>query len=266
MANRVSLPPSLLAAVEAHRCFSGCYSDGSTGIFCTDVGQPALPMVEVHCSDCLTWHVGVPAHLLPSSIQGPTALAHELSRHMRRHRGFMWSLSGYHLAGHLLGGGFWLTAVCLGPGVFVVRPNRGRGPVSDAIHVLLEAFHLKLAPCSGPRMLDAKDYVGQPIHIRYSPGDPVTPDKASLLGSPQCRTTWAPGFEPAVVVEHLPSVAAAATTVSHSPVTAASPSSSSTTSGSRALHAAVPGEVCSTCGHEVMVRQLLYGTYSGCLC
>jgi hypothetical protein len=263
MANRVSLPPPLLAAVEAHPCFSGCYSDGSTGVFCADVGQSTLPMVNVHCSDCLTWHIGVLTHLLPSSIHGPGALADELSRHMRRHRGFVWSLSGYHLAGHLLGGGFWMAAVCLGPGVFVVRPDRGRGQASDAIDLLIEAFHKKLAPCSGPGMLDAKEYAAQPIYLRYSLGDPVTPDKASLLGSPQCRATSAPGFEPAVVVEHLPSIAAAASTAGPSPVGVAPPSPSMA-SGSRALRAA--GRVCSTCGHEVRVRQLLYGTYSGCMC
>jgi hypothetical protein len=265
MANRVSLPPPLLAAVEAHCCFSGCYSDDSTGVFCADVGQSTLPMMNVHCSDCLTWHVGVLTHLLPSSIHGPGALADELSRHMRRQRDFVWSLSGYHPAGHLLGGGFWMAAVCLGPGVFVVRPDRGRGQASDAIDVLIEAFHKKLAPCSGPGMLDAKDYTAQPIYLRYSPGDPVTPDKVSLLGSPQCRTSWAAGFESAVVVEHLPSIASAASTVGPSPMMVASPSPS-TASEPRALRTADPGEVCSTCGHEVRVRQLLYGTYSGCMC
>lgn len=265
MANPVSLPPPLLAAVEAHRCFSGCYSDDSTGVLCADVSQSVQSMVNVHCSDCLTWHVGALTHLLPSSLHTPAALADELSSYMRRQRGFAWSLSGYHLARHLVGGGSWVAAVCLGPGVFVVRPDRGRGQASDAILALTEAFHLKLAPCSGPGMLDAKEYAAQPIYLRYSSGDPVTPDKASLLGSPQCRTTWAPGFEPAVVVEHLPSIAAAASTMGSSPVTVATPSPS-TASGSRALRATGTGEVCSTCGHEVRVRSLLYGTYSGCMC
>jgi hypothetical protein len=264
MTNRVSLPPPLLAAVEAHRCFSGCYSDDSAGVFCADVSQSTLPMVNVHCSDCLTWHIGVLTHLLPPSLHAPRALADELSAYMRRQRGFVWSLSGYHLAGHLLGGGFWLAAVCLGPGVFVVRPDRGRGQASEAIDVLIEAFHLGLAPCSGPGMFDAKQYAAQPIYLRYSPGDPVTPDKASLLGAPQCRTTWASGFEPAVVVEHSPSIAATANTVA-SPATVALPSSSMA-SELRAPRAAGPGQVCSTCGHEVRVRQLLYGTYSGCIC
>ncbi|MCX4243998.1 hypothetical protein [Paraliomyxa miuraensis] len=54
MANRVSLPPPLLADVEAHRCFSGCYSGDSTGVFCADASQSTAPMVNVHCSDCLT--------------------------------------------------------------------------------------------------------------------------------------------------------------------------------------------------------------------
>lgn len=265
MANRVSLPPPLLAAVEAHRCFSGCYADDSTGVFCADASQPTHPMVNVHCSDCLTWHVGALTHLLPPSLHRPEALADELSKHMRRQRGFVWSLSGYHLAGHLLGGGFWLAAVCLGPGVFVVSPDRGRGRASDAINGLIEAFHKKLAPCSGPGMLEAKEYAAQPVYLRYSPGDPITPDKASLLRSPQCRTASAPGFEQAVLVEHLPSIAAAAGTVGSSPMVVAPPSSSMA-SGSRAPRAAGPGEVCSTCGHVVSVRQLLYGTYSGCMC
>lgn len=265
MANRVSLPPPLLAAVEAHRCFSGCYSGDSTGVFCADVGQSTLPMVNVHCSDCLTWHVGVLTHLLPPSFHAPEALADELSAHVRRQRGFVWSLSGYHLARHLLGGGFWLAAVCLGPGTFVVWPDRGRGQGPDAIDVLIEAFHLKIAPCSGPGMLDAKEYAAQSIYLRYSQGVPVTGDKATLLGSPQCRATSAPGFEAAVVVEHLPSLAAAARTVGSSPMTAGPPSTSMA-SGSRGLRTTGSGEVCSACGHEVRERQLLYGTYSGCLC
>jgi hypothetical protein len=193
MANRVSLPPPLLAAVEAHRCFSGCYSGDSTGVLCADASQPTVPMVNVHCSDCLTWHVGALTHQVPPSLHRPDALADELSTHMRRHRGFVWSLGGYHSGGHP-GAGFWLAAVCLGPGVFVVQPDRGRGQPSDAIDILIEAFRRSLAPCSGPGMLDAKEYSAQPIYLRYSQGDPITPDKASLLSSPQCRTTWTSGF------------------------------------------------------------------------
>jgi hypothetical protein len=264
MANRVSLPPPLRAAVEAHRCFSGCYSGDSRGVFCADVSQPTLPMVNVHCSDCLTWHVGALTHLLPPSLQTPDALAAKLSKHMRRKRGFVWSVSGYHLARHITGGGFWLAAACLGPGVFVVQPDRGRGQPSDAIHVLMEAFRLKLAPCPGPGMLDAKEYAAQPIYLRYSPGDPVTPDKASLLASPQHRATWAPGFEAAMVVEHLPSLAAAGKTGGSASATTTPPSALA--SSSRGLRTTGDGEVCSACGHPVRERQLLYGTYAGCLC
>lgn len=264
MANRVSLPPPLRAAVQAHPCFSGCYAGDSRGVFCADVSQPTLPMVNVHCSDCLSWHVGALTHLLPPSLQTPDALAAKLSKHMRRKRGFVWSLSGYHLAGRTTGGGFWLAAACLGPGVFVVQPDRGRGRAADAIHALLEAFRHKLAPCPGPGMLDAKDYAAQPIYLRYSPGDPVTPDKASLLASPQHRATWAPGFEAAMLVEHVPSLAAATKTAGSSAVMAA-PSSTALASSARAVRAG-ESEVCSACGHAVRERQLLYGTYSGCLC
>lgn len=266
MANRVSLPPPLRAALEAHRCFSGCYAGDSRGVFCADVSQSTLPMVNVHCSDCLTWHVGALTHLLPPSLQTPDAFAAKLSKHMRRTRGFVWSLSGYHLARHVAGGGFWLAAACLGAGLFVVQPDRGRGQASDAIQALLEAFRLKLAPCPGSGMLDAKEYAAQPIYLRYSPGDPVTPDKASLLASPQCRATAAPGFEAAMLVEHVPSLAAAGKTGGSGGSSSVATASSSTALASSAQGLRAAGEVCSACGHPVRERQLLYGTYSGCLC
>ncbi|MEM9458956.1 MAG: hypothetical protein AAGF11_32555 [Myxococcota bacterium] len=278
----MSLPQSLLDAVESHSCFTGCYTSDLRGSFCDDPSRPARPMVGVHCSDCLTWHVGAFTHLLPPSASTPDKLARALSDHMQQHRGFSWSVSGYHLAS----GGFWVAAAGLGPGVFIVSPDRGagHGREADAVDALIKAFHNGLAPGSTPSMLDPKQYATQMVYLKYSPGSPATPDKASLLRSPQCSTRPATGHHAAVIIEHLPSLAASAPagappSPSVRPPPSPSPRPSPRPSIAPPLAAQKPdasrdaaprelsiGQRCPKCGHEVKVRHLLHSAFVGCMC
>lgn len=257
----MALPRSLLDAVDDHACFSGCYTDDAAGAVCIDPSRPLLPMLVVHCADCLLWHVGSTTAQLPRTIPTSRALAQALSAHVRKHRGFVWSLGGYHA------GGLWLSAACLGPGVFVVACDRGSTGPTDPVDALVTAFRRGLAPHSDPGMLDPAQYTTLTVYLRYSSVAVLTPDRASLLASPQCSTTVAPGFRRAVLVEHVPTVGRGQL-ICTSSNTAAHNSLLPQPSPEGCPLPAPPGlgMHCPTCGHVVTRRALLNSTFVGCMC
>ena len=105
----MALPASLLRAVETHVCFSGCYSASSDVFTCTDANLSPACVLHSSCEDCLGFHVGALASLLPPNMTG-TVLARELSEHVRKLRGYAWSIGGYHYTSRI-----WHVTAWAGP-------------------------------------------------------------------------------------------------------------------------------------------------------
>jgi hypothetical protein len=247
--SRMSLPAALLAAVERHPCFTGCYRSDSEVQACVDAAQPLAPVVSVACSDCLTFHPGALASLLPLGMTS-YALANALSAHVRALRGYRWATGGYHTAG----GGFWLSAAYYGDGLFLVDAARNRSSRTDA-EMLAEAFRHSVLQPEDPRMVDPGLYTSELAYI--SMATPILPvqSKQDLLASPQRSATPKQGFHRVSIVEFQPLVAAAAAAApAQAPEEAQAP---------RELQL---GEACPKCGAVVMERPLFSGTFVGCLC
>jgi hypothetical protein len=248
----VSIPASLLQHAEAHPCFSGCYGSDPDVSVCLDPARPLAPMLVVSCHDCFA-RLGVPRALLPS---GATSnwLSGQLTQHLRKHRGFTMSFSGYHTKGP----GFWLGAAYYGPcGLFLVNGERSRALGSD-LDLLILAFRHGVAAPPDPRMLDPRLYATQEVYLRFtSPMAPIA-SRQALVTSPHCRTQPAAGFQRVTLAEFQPAARAAAA--------GAAAAAKGPANGAAAPRALRPGDICPVCGAEVRVRALLQGTYLGCLC
>jgi hypothetical protein len=247
----MSLPASLLAHVEQHACFTGCYGSDSNVQACLDPNQPLRPVVIVSCLDCLG-KVGVPLSLLPAGMNTYN-LSQRLSDHLRQKRGFRLAKSGYHTAGP----GFWLSVAYYDCGVFLVSAERSRQLGSDLDVLMLGIQHNVVLP-PDPRMRDPKQYRVETVYVNFSTYQPGVASKQHLLASPQVRMHAQPGWQKVTLAEFLPLSQAAATPVSGS-------------TGGANRPAAAPrqlkvGDTCPVCGAEYRVRPLLNGSFVGCLC
>src|SRR5205823_1667728 len=101
---------------------------------------------------------------------------------------------------------------------------------------------------------DVKQYAIQTIYVRFC--GPVTPiqSKQDLLSSPHCKLQPAPGYQRVLLAEFLPLAR---------PTPAPAGVSSTKASPAKTLKL---GDKCPVCGAEVKVRNLLNGTFVGCLC
>jgi hypothetical protein len=245
----MALPAALLAAIERHPCFTGCYRSDSEVQACIDPAQPLAPVVSVACSDCLTFHPGAVASLLPLGMTS-YALANALSGHVRALRGFRWATGGYHTAG----GGFWLSAAYYGDGLFLVDASRNRGPRTD-VEMLAEAFKHSVIQAEDPGMIDPALYTSELAYV--SMATPITgvQSKQDLLASPQRSATPKQGFHRVSIVEFQPLAAAVAV---QAPAAAAP--------APQAPRVLQPGDRCGACGAVVQERALFSGTFVGCLC
>lgn len=261
----MALPASLLAAVEAHSCFTGCYRYDSAVEVCTDPAARVQTTLVASCEDCLTFHIGALSLVLPSGTTG-YKLAEEISSHMRTLRGYRWAVSGYRA----VGSGLWISAACCTDGLFLVDGSRNRGP-SD-VEVLVQAFRHGIVQPTDPAMLDPAMYTAQTVYLNLARPLGAVRAKQDILRSPQCSPTPKAGFHRASIVEYLP--LAASTSASTSASASATPAlavptprtatpKSTPAPPARALR---PGDTCPVCHAQVRERPLFSGTFVGCLC
>ena len=264
--------------MEAHSCFTGCYSHEIPVALCVDPARAPVTSFHAACQDCLMFHVGALAGVLPAGTTQYT-LAQELAAHMRAVRGYRWAFSGYHATGP----GFWLSAAYYGDGLFLVDGSRNHGGAKD-VDLLVQAFRAKLAQPDDPGMLDPALYAADVVHLSCAPPLGAVRSKQDILRLSQCSLAPRQGYRRVCIVEFLPLTAAlGATPVTASQASPASPAPPAATgSASRpappapvahsCVHAPAPGrsprvgEVCPRCGAEVKERPLFSGTFVGCLC
>ncbi len=245
----MSLPPSLLSALESHPCFSGTFRYSDTVQLVLDPAQPPEVAFTVQCDDCLLWHAGALRSLLPAGVDG-YALARQATAHVSTARGYDAAIGGYHGGG----AGFWLSAVYLASiDAFLLDGHRSRATATD-LDLLLRSFTHKLWSPADPGMTDPARYVTQTIHVSMAHANGPWPTLQDFLTSPvvhasasaQTRTVTLAAWQRATAPTAAPP---AATTAAPSP--------------------AAPlreGDRCPTCGHEVRWRTLLTSDYLGCMC
>jgi hypothetical protein len=248
----MSLPASLLAAVEQHACFSGHYRHESEIQACIDPAQPVTRLYTVSCGDCLSFRPGVLASLLPVGLT-MYGLADALSAHVRALRGYRWSVAGYFTAG----GGFWLSAAYYGGGLFLVDASRNRNGRPDA-DVLADAFRLGVLTPEDPRMGIPSLYAAEQAYVNMASPVARVQSKQDLVASRQYSQRNRPGFARATILEFLPFTTAAAPNPASSP-----PAPLAQAKIARKLEV---GEVCPQCGAAVKERPLFTGSFVGCLC
>jgi len=255
----MTLPASLLTAVERHPCFSGHYRSDSEIQACIDPGQPAARLYTVSCGDCLVFRPGVLTNLLPAGMSA-YALADALSAHVRGMRGYRWSVAGYFTAG----GGFWLSAAYYGNGLFLVDASRNRNGRAE-VDMLVDAFRHGILQPEDPRMLDPLLYTTEPAYLNMA--GPVTPigSKGDLVRSNQYSGGPRPGFGRAVIVEFAP-LAQASQGASAAPPPPSPPLPPPPALVPPPTQRLFARNVCQKCGAEVKERPLFTGTYVGCLC
>jgi hypothetical protein len=256
--NGMALPAPLIAAIEAHPCFTGCYHCESLVEICMDPTQPLSPIVHVSCADCLSFRVGALARLLPAGMTTYT-LADALTAHMRAQRGYLWALSGYHA----VGAGFWLSAAALTDSIFLVDSSRNRSAARSEADLLVESFKHKLAQPQDPTMLDPALYSADVVHLNLATPLPSIQSRQDLFTCPQCSLMAKPGYRKVTVLEFL-APAAAATAPQNAPAVAAPASASP-------VQPAAPrklerGDICPVCKAEYTERALFTGKFVGCLC
>jgi hypothetical protein len=260
----MALPAPLIAAIEAHSCFTGCYHCESLVEICMDLTQPLSPIVHVSCADCLSFRVGALARLLPAGMTTYT-LADALTAHMLAQRGYRWALSGYHA----VGAGFWLSAAALTENLFLVDSSRNRSVARSEADLLVESFKHKLAQPQDQTMLDPALYAADVVHLNLATPLPSIQSKQDLLACPQCSLTAKPGFKKVTVLEFL-APAAAATAPQIAPAAAAQVAPSRPPAPPPAQPAPPRklerGDICPVCKAEYTERALFTGKFVGCLC
>ncbi len=282
----MTLPAPFVAEIETHLCLSGCYESEQPTYVCLDPNKPLEKVICVSCHDCLMHHVGALATTLPSGMDG-YALAREASAHVRALRGYKWSVSGYHTAG----GGFWLTAMSYGNGIFLVDGSRHSKTKQTDLDLLIHAFTHKVATPEDPRMMDPALYAVETVYLKMDkPILPVT-TKQDLLNSSQCSRIHTSGHRRATLCEFLPLQQQTQTPVVQAPVHPPGPQAPAHPPGPQAktsplavnaapVAAAVStpapkkaptkplqlGDICPVCHEEVRERLLFTSTYVGCKC
>jgi hypothetical protein len=265
----VALPASLLAAVEAHPCFTGCYSHEIPVALCVDPARAPVTSFHAACQDCLMFHVGALASLLPPGTTQYT-LAQELAAHMRAVRGYRWAFSGYHATGP----GFWLSAAYYGDGLFLVDGSRNHGGAKD-VDLLVQGFRARLAQPDDPGMLDPALYAADVVHLSCAPPLGAVRTKHDILRLSQCSLAPRQGYRRVCIVEFLPLTSKLAASVPAPPAAIPAPPPLVAVHpppvrppAAPAPPARVPraGDVCPACGAEVKERPLFSGTFMGCMC
>ncbi len=253
----MSLPASLLQQVEQHGCFSGCYGQESDVRTCLDAVKTPEPILVVSCQDCLSFKLGVRQSLLPQGSLSHS-VADQLTRHVRKLRGYSLSFAGYHAQGP----GFWLSAVYYSScGVFLLDGARSRSLGSD-LDLLMLAFKQGVAQPPDPKMADAQLYTTQVVYLDLTtPLGPVA-SRQALLGSPLCQAQPKKGFHRVTLADYLP-VASQAAKVAPAQAAPAVKAVAASAAPARPLKV---GDVCPVCNAVVRQRPLLKGTYIGCLC
>jgi hypothetical protein len=242
----MALPPSFLQHVEQHPCFTGCYSSTSGVRACLDPNNPLVPLVVVSCQDCYA-HFGVPQALLPPGTDS-YRLAEQLTQHMRKHRGFALSVSGYWTKGP----GFWFSVAYYPCGIFLIHGERSR-PVGSDLDQLFLAFHHGVLTPPDPRMIDPKQYAVQTVYGNFVSMSPAVKSKQDLLASPQIRAGAQSGWLKLTLAEFLP-LSTAASGGAGKPGT------------KPAAKTLKVGDICPVCGAVVRERPLLNGSFVGCMC
>ncbi len=246
------LPQSLLDLVEKHSCFTGCYAYEHPIALCIDPSKPPVWSFHATCQDCLMFHVGAIADLLPPGMTQYT-LTQKLNAHMRTIRGYRWSLSGYHATGP----GFWLSVAYFGDGLFLVDGSRDRGNTKE-IDLLVRAFQSKLAQPDDPGMLDPALYASEAVYLDMSKSLLGAKSKQDILKSPQCSAfDKGSTYKKVSIVEFLPITTKAASS---------QPASKQYASTGALARGLFKGDICSFCQQEVKERTLFVGSYIGCLC
>ncbi len=266
----MTLPASLLRAAEQHVCFSGCYGPEDMVMVCTDPGMAPHRGVQVSCKDCLSFHIGALARLLPPQMTSDQ-LAREVSQHVRQLRGFAWSVGGYHYACNKI----WLSAAYYPGGLFLLDGSRNHDGRSD-LDLLLEAFRGGLIKPQDPRMLDAGQYTTQEVYLDMSA--PITPvrNRHDILRSKQCSPTFRVSSRRVTLAEFLPMTVqpgtpalsvqptmAPAVAVQPTPPTGVAVVQHTPAQPQRVMRV---GERCPSCGATIEERPSLTETYIGCLC
>lgn len=198
------------------------------------------------CQDCLTFHLGIEASLVPKGLM-EHQIAEELTRHVQKVRGYGLSIGGYHTSGS----GFWLSAAYWPQAqIFVLR---SRGPQS-ALNALQEAFQSGVISPPDPGMLNPSSFLIYDAFLKSTP--PVQPTSLSaLLGSSSVSRTPKPGYRPVTL--------AAYQSVSQVSIKPPPPIATPAPEPARAHEL---GNTCPACGETVREKTLLTSTYLGCGC
>ena len=257
----MTIPASLLNAVDTHACFSGCYDADSDALICTHATQPPERMLQVQCEDCLGFHVGSLARLLPPHMNADQ-LANELSEHVRKLRGYAWSIGGYHYSYNRL----WLSAAYYPCGLFVIDASHNARNRKD-LDVLIEGFRCGLINPQDPRMTDPALYITRQVYLDMSA--PLVPVNSmhDLLQSPLCSTSFRGHGRRVTLAEFQP--LAVRTSRQRSPVRTTPPPPATTSPFTITPPARTTlniGERCPVCGAQVKERPSLTDTFIGCLC
>lgn len=248
------LPSNLLTLAEEHPCFSGVWHHDCSAQCVTDAAQPPRNVAVLRCADCLNHHLATDTQLLDPGVSA-RQLADEVAAHVRKHRGYAFSVGGYHTAGP----GIWLSAAYWPKiGAFILSSRGSRLPL-DA---LMDAIQHGAVSVPDPRMGQASLYTVQDVYLSVVP-PPRVPSVNALLTSSNVSTHPKPGYRSVTIAAFKP-VAQGVSTAPHGPPSLPVPKAQP--------DPYVPprrrrvGERCPVCGEKVAVRALFHSTYIGCGC
>jgi hypothetical protein len=225
-----------------------------------DPNQPLQLASVVSCEDCFA-KFALPADQLPKGVTA-YKMAEQLTQHLRTQRGFALSTAGYHTNGP----GFWVSVAYYDCGLFLIKGDRSQSLGSDLDLLLLAFQHRVLQPLD-PQMTDAKHYNVSTAYVNFSAFVAPIPNKAALLIAPQLSQQNKPGWQRVTVAEFLPrTTPTPPTTQITASIVRQPPVPTPPAAAPTAPAALKPGEVCPKCKAKVCQRQLLHGTYVGCLC
>ncbi len=276
----MAIPSDLIDIVEKHPCISGCWSSSSPVTCVVDPGRVER-LVEIYCSDCLSFHCAVSARLLTVGWD-QYKLAREVTEHVRRQRNYRLSTGGYHTAGK----GLWLSVGYWAHlGLFVMKQDTSKQPRLTA---LITAFQHGVLPPLRRGMMNPKNYQTHDTYLRIDPL-PTARTVPDLLASSSVSARPHAGYVSVVLAEYLPvsrKAGAAGTGANASsappapaPVAAGGPAgvvtgaatSANAGAARAASHPAPPvvravGQPCPLCREVVEEKPLLATTYMSCAC
>lgn len=249
----MSLPPALLAALEAHDCFSGVFDYDATAQMVIDPTQPPELAYVVHCCDCLLWHVGALRRDLPPGTDG-YALARQASAHVAAARSYDAAIGGYHATP----AGFWLSAVYLASiDAFLLDGHRSRSTAGD-LALLVRSFQHGLWKPADAGMTDPARYTTQSLHVAMAGVTGPWNSVQDFLASPAVHAGPGARTRPVTLAAYQRATAAAPAPAA--PIFTPAPPVAPVRAALR------EGETCPVCHREVRWRQLLTSSYLGCMC